>query len=176
MNPFLSFLGKYEEKIEIWSNLTSTWLIIFLMLLIVSEVVYRYVVGKAILGAYNLAEMMMVGVCFLGLAYTQNKKGHIRMGLVLQQLEKKSFKTYLFTETASLFLCLVISILLFYQSLVEAQVAINIRLSTAGIIKWPAWPLKIAVAFGFLLLSIRIAIQIGRQIWHLISYIWKGGS
>ncbi len=161
MDGFLSFLRQFEEHLERWSGFGSTWLTLFLMLLVSTDVLYRAVVGKALLGVYNLSEIVMVGVCFLALAYTQNRRGHVRMELVLERLPRRARG---FSEATSLLLSLIVCLLMFYRSVVELQVAIEIRLVAAGIIKWPAWPLKIVVSFGLFLLCIRLGLQFGEQI------------
>ncbi len=166
MKPFLGYLSKSEEKFERWLGLGSTWLVIFLMLLVTSDVLSRSIAGKAILGAYNLIEIIMVAVCFFAVAYTQNQKGHVRMEIVVNKMKGKA---RLFAEIVSSLLCLLISGLMFYQSIVELRGAISIRLFTPGVIKWPAWPFKIVVVFGVFLLCLRIAIQLGQQVRHLFQ-------
>ncbi|MCF8062447.1 MAG: hypothetical protein K9M82_08030, partial [Deltaproteobacteria bacterium] len=56
---------------------------------------------------------------------------------------------------------------LFYRATIEAIGAVKLSLVTSGIIQWPAWPLKIVVAFGFCLLSIRVLIQLV----HVLAYM-----
>mgnify|MGYP003681907178 CR=1 FL=1 len=135
------------------------------MLLIGSDVAYRTLTGKSILGAYNLAEIIMVGICVLSLAYTQRQGGHVRMEIVVNKLRGKALQ---FIEIIASFLCFTICALIFYRSVVDAGVAIDINLITSGIIAWPAWPLKIVFAFGFFLLCIRIGIQLIQQIRPLV--------
>lgn len=136
------------------------------MFLVTTDVLYRAVAGKALLGVYNLSEIIMVGVCFFALAYTQNRKGHVRMELVLERLPLRARGL---SEATSLLLSLVICLLMFCRSVVELQVAVQIRLVSAGIVKWPAWPLKIVVSLGLFLLCIRLAFQFVEQIRSCIQ-------
>lgn len=69
LNRFFSSFGRWINRVEEWSNLVGTWLIVFLMLLICSDVVYRTVIGASIVGAIELTELVMVGICFLPTAY-----------------------------------------------------------------------------------------------------------
>ena len=166
MKHFLSVLGKFIDRVEEWSNLAGTWLIVFLMVLIISDVAYRTLAGKSILGAYNLAELIMVGIVFLSLAYAQKQRGHVRMEVVVDRLREKAQQL---TEIAAFFLSLAICALIFYQSILEALLAVDINLITSGIVQWPAWPFKIVVAFGFFLFCIRIGIQLTQQIRLLVA-------
>jgi len=160
LKHFFSFLRKFLGIAETLSNQGAGWLIIFLLVLVAADVAYRTVAAKSIAGAYSLSEIIMVGICFLAMSYTQKQRGHVSMDFVVTRLRGKAHQ---FAEITSSLLSLIVSILLFYRSSVEAYVAVKIRLVTSGIIEWPAWPLKIVVAFGFFMLCIRIAIQLNQQ-------------
>lgn len=166
MKQFFSLLRKFVDIAETLSNLGAGWLVIFLMVLVASDVVYRTAAAKSIAGAYTLSEIIMVGICFLAMGYTQKQRGHVSMDFVVTRLKGKANQ---FTEIGASLLSLATSVLLCYRSTVEAHVAVKIRLVTSGIIKWPAWPLKIVVAFGFFLLCIRIAIQLSQHVRLLIK-------
>jgi TRAP-type C4-dicarboxylate transport system permease small subunit len=166
LKHFFSFLRKLLDIAETLSNQSAGWLVVFLLLLVASDVAYRTVAAKSIAGAYSLSEIIMVGICFLAVSYTQKQKGHVSMDFIVIRLRGKPRQ---FTEITSSLLSLIVSILLFYRSSVEAYVAVKIRLITSGIIEWPAWPLKIVVAFGFFMLCIRIAIQLNQQILLVIE-------
>ena len=159
-------MEKCIDRIERISNKCAGWLVVFLMGLVVSDVSYRFVIKKSIAGAYSLSEIIMVGICFLAMAYTQKEKGHVAVDFVLLRLKGKSRQ---WLEVISSVLSLIISVLLFYRSFVEAQLAVKIRLVTSGIVNWPAWPLKIVVALGFFFLSVRIAIQLRERVSSLRS-------
>ena len=161
MKRFFGFLGKILDRAEEWSNLVGTWLIVVLMLLITSDVVVRTTTGASIVGAFEFTELVIVGIVFLPTAYTQRQKGHITMDLIVSRLRGKTAQN---VEIFALLLSFVISTLIFFQTAVEAQIALDIHLTTAGVIKWPASPLKIALAFGFFLLCIRIGVQLTQQI------------
>jgi len=165
LKRFLSICGRGIDIAERISNLGSGWLIIFIILLILSDVSCRFFVSKSIAGAYNLAEIIMVGICFLPMAYTQREKGHVAVDFLVLRLKERPRQAM---EMVSTFLSFVISILLFYRSAAEAKIAVDLLLTTSGIVKWPAWPLKILVAFGFFLLCIRIAIQLSQQMRLII--------
>ncbi|WP_300458125.1 TRAP transporter small permease [Desulfobacula sp.] len=162
MKHLLRLMGKSTDAIEKGSNACSGWLIICLLLIVTADVSYRFVFNKTIAGAYSLSELIMVGICFLSMSYTQKEKGHVAVDFFILKLEGRTLH---FVEITSSLMSIIISFLLFYRSAVEARIAVKIDLVTSGIVNWPAWPLKIIVAFGFLMLTIRIAIQIKQQIY-----------
>jgi TRAP-type C4-dicarboxylate transport system permease small subunit len=159
-------MEKFTTAVEKASNACSGWLIICLLLLVTSDVVYRFVSKNSIAGAYSLSELLMVGICFLSIAYTQKEKGHVAVDFFTLKLSGKPLQA---VEMASSLMSIIISFLLFYRSAVEARIAVDVNLVTSGIVSWPAWPLKIIVAFGFLMLTIRIAIQVKQQVRSIIQ-------
>ena len=99
--PFLASRGRLADETELWANIIGSWLSIFLMLLVSSEVLYRFIIGKSILGAIELSELVMVGICSLTLAYTQKSLGHVRVDFLLIKL---SGRILYLIESGALFL------------------------------------------------------------------------
>jgi TRAP-type C4-dicarboxylate transport system permease small subunit len=54
-----------------------------MMLLVAAEVFLRYFFNSPILGTTEIIEFMMVVLVFFGLAYTQTRKGHIGVDVVI---------------------------------------------------------------------------------------------
>ncbi len=157
VKPFFRSLERTVHVLEWTSSLASGWMIVLLMVLSTSDVALRFITDKSIEGAYSLSEIIMVGICFFAMSYTQREKGHVSMDFLVIRLSGQKLR---FAEIISSFLSLMASSLLFYRATIEAMGAVKLNLVTSGIIQWPAWPLKIVVAFGFCLLSIRVLIQL----------------
>lgn len=166
MKPFLQSFTKCVDYVEKISSLAAGWLIVFLMFLSTLDVAFRMIARKSIEGAYTLSEIVMVGICFLAMAYTQKEKGHVSMDFIVVRLKGRAL---LYSEIISSAISLIICALLFYRATIEAIVAVDLRLVTSGIMQWPAWPLKIVVAFGFLLLSLRVSMQLIQEINLFVS-------
>ena len=163
---FLNFLARLVDRVERWSNLGGSWLVVFLMMLVTCDVAYRFLLRRSIVGVYTLSEQIMVGICFLTLAYCQRQRGHVRVEFVVDRFRGNVAQ---YTAIVVSILCLFICVLLFYQTTVEATLAVDMRLYTSGIVKWPVSPFKILVAFGFFLLSIRVGIQLAEQVRWLTA-------
>ena len=144
----------------------GTTILALMMFLTALDVGLRYIFNRPLSGAFELVEYMMAILIPFCIVYCADQKGHVAVDFVVHRLKESASQ---FLEFLSSFLSLIISILLFYRSAAEAHLAVKIRLVTSGIIEWPAWPLKIVVAFGFLLLAIRIAIQLNQQIQLFIA-------
>jgi TRAP-type C4-dicarboxylate transport system permease small subunit len=61
-------------------------MIAIMMGLTVVSVIMRYLFRKPILGAYEITELMMVVVIFCALAYTQVKKRHVSVDIMVSRL------------------------------------------------------------------------------------------
>jgi TRAP-type mannitol/chloroaromatic compound transport system permease small subunit len=166
MKNALVSVVRFIDAIDTLSNQVGGWMIAFIMILTGTDVFLRAIFNKAIEGSYTLSEVMMAAICFVSLAYTQKQTSHISMDFVVARLQGRRFD---YAEITSLSLSLIISVLLAYRAVVEAFVAVDLRLVTPGIMKWPAWPSKIVVAYGFLFLSARILVQLVHTISRTTS-------
>lgn len=61
--------------------IVSRLVVALMVALITLDVILRYFFNRPIAGSYELIELMMVFVVFLGLAHTQVKKGHLAINL-----------------------------------------------------------------------------------------------
>ncbi|MFA9430207.1 TRAP transporter small permease [Egicoccus sp. AB-alg2] len=64
-------------------------LIVGLMLLIVGNVLGRWLFSRPVRGTVELTEIAMVGIVFLGFAYAQVREDHIRVDLVYEKLGRR---------------------------------------------------------------------------------------
>ncbi len=157
----LKFFGRFIDTAERWANLCGVWLVVFLMLMVTTDVGYRSIFGRSIPGTFELAELTMVGIVFFSVAYAQRERAHIRMDMIVTRLRGDIRN---FAEIIAWLLLLAICILLLYEGILEALEAVEMKLTTPGIILWPAWPAKIVVPVGYFLLCVRVAIQLTQQI------------
>ena len=155
------FLSVYNA-IEGFFNSAAIWLILGLMFITVADIILRTVTGKSIPGGYELVELMLCG-CFLAISYTQKQKGHVRMDLVLVKLPEQSrFVSEIFAMLVSLFICVII----FWQNVNQTLQAMDMHLATPGLVAYPLWPARMILSIGFLLISLRIIIQIINMLRH----------
>jgi C4-dicarboxylate transporter, DctQ subunit len=147
---------KIFEKIEFWINIVGVAFIAMIMFMIPINVIYRFIVGKSILGVYELSELFLIVVASFTYSYTQYRRGHIRMDMVV---EKMHGKTLHITEIVALVLCFAISIIICVMSAQQARLAMEVG-ESAPLVSYPVWAFKMLIPFGFLALSIRLFIQI----------------
>lgn len=74
-------INRYLNRI---ANIISAIVIFIMMFYITADVLGRDIFSRPIPGTYEVSEMLMVLVVFLGLAYTQAMGGHIRTEVLLR--------------------------------------------------------------------------------------------
>ncbi len=141
---------------ETWANTIGVALFVLIMLSVTADVITRYITGSSITGVFELNELLMVG-CFLILSYTQLRKGHVTVEFVLEHISVKARHT---CELIALILTFATSVLFFWQSVEQSQLTISMRLYSDGIVQYPLSPARVLVSIGFLLLCIRMGIQL----------------
>ncbi len=165
------FFCAVEGKISIienWLNLASVFIIMFLMFFATAEILGRYIFNRPIPGHLEIVELIMAGVVFFGIAYTERVGGHVRMELfVTKVLKGRAYHiAEVITGTLSLFVYIVILIYTFKFALFSFEIG-----DSTPYLYWPTWPSKFAIPLGSLFLCIRFIIEI---IQHLSQAIAGG--
>jgi len=78
------------EKIDNFFGYVSGWLVPSMMVLVAVEVFMRYVLHNPAMVADEFSAYMLVGLSYLGLAYTWRKGGHVRITLLVSRLPAKA--------------------------------------------------------------------------------------
>lgn len=162
----LRFIEGNMRHIEDWLNLASVFIIMFLMFFATTEIVGRYIFNTPVPGHVEIVELIMAGVVFFGIAYTERVGGHVRMELfVTRVLKGRAYHTAeAITAALSLFVYIFILIYTFKASVFAFQMGDN-----TAYLYWPTWPSKIAIPLGSLFLCIRFLIEIIQHVSQAIS-------
>ena len=152
----IRILEKILLVIERAMMLIAGAIVMLMMLLITVDVICRKL-SLSFPGVYETIQILMVAVVFLGIAYVQKVKGHIFIEIATTKLPVKWQRIldglgYLI----GIFICGVIT----WQSMLSAWESIQIFEYAAGIVEVPLWPSKIIVAVGFLLMTLRLVLDL----------------
>ncbi len=131
--------------------------IVVMMLSTVADVSARYLFNSPILGTLELNRTLLVFAAFFPLGYTQFMKRHIRADLVLSHLAPRP---RVLLEGVWLLLALIIAGFISYGCLGTAYKAMLISERDTGIVAFPLWPGRFALAIGYLGLVIEYVVQI----------------
>jgi len=120
-------------------------------LVVVVNVVGRFVFHKPIKGTVELVEIMMVFVAFFAVAFAAKQRTHITVGLFVHRFAKPIQKMVL---RVGFFLSAVIAGVITYQAIANTLYAIRNLYETTPVLYIPFAPLKFVMAFGCLILFV----------------------
>ena len=153
-------LGKLEQiqiAVEKGFSGLSGAVITFLMLITTADVFLRYVFNSPIPGVYPLCEMMMLGAVYPAVAYVQQKKGHVRVDILIDRLQGSPRISF---ELGTLMLALVAFGIMCWQSGILAWGAWVSGDYEMGEVHYPFWPAKTVMTLGLALLCLRLITDI----------------
>jgi len=133
-------------------------ILLLLMTLMFVDVFGRYLFNKPVLGGVDLGEIMLVTLAFLGVSYSQVKRGHVRVEVIISKIAPRP-KAVLES------FCLLLSSIMF--ALISWQMgsrALRIIFTPdtgpiSNILKIPLTPFILLVAIGFLILCLVLLID-----------------
>lgn len=126
---------------------------VFVMMLLGGlDVLTTSVLNQPIPGAYEIIETLMVASIFLALALSQAEGRQIRVELITERLGSRARS--LLEVFADLCSVLVYGLIAWYGTQAAYSSAVMGEFS-AGIVKFPQWPAKIALAAGAMLMVLQ---------------------
>ena len=158
----LSRIDQQLHKLESTLALVSGLAIFSLMLLAVVSVAGRHFFNMPLPGYVDWIDQAMPLIAFMGIAYTQRNGGHIRMDMLVAQLNGRAL--WLFEWLTSLCVLALICLLIwgswshFSRSFDFASPWWS-RDSSMDI-SLPLWPAKLMVPLAFSVLALRMVIQL----------------
>lgn len=130
--------------------------IILMMLTTVVDVSGRYLFNSPISGSLEFARSMLVIVVSFTLGYAQLRKQHIRAEILPHHL---SPRLSMVVEGFALILALGFSGLVTYGTFMVAYKSIVQIEYESGLINFPLWPARIALAIGCLALTLQYLVD-----------------
>ena len=145
------------ERIAYLGGYCSGWLVPLMMMMVVVEVFYRYVLHQPLMLADEFSAYMLVAVSYLGTAYTWRQGGHVRVTVLVSRLQSRTAGWLRFIGLILVFIFMIELDRVSYKMIAYA-LQINLRSST-----WLMFPLfwpQLTVFIGFVLLTLLVAIDI----------------
>lgn len=141
------------RKIEkVLNHGVASILLMGMMLMIVTDILCRYLFDKTLQGTIELTEFIMVALVYFTLANTQAQKAHIKAEILVDHLSaKKKILLKLLTYALGLFTFSFIT----WQGILSAVDSWTVREVTDGVIPFPTLPAKLAIPVGCSILCLR---------------------
>ena len=155
------------DSISEWTGKAISWLAVALVMVIVYEVVMRYVFNAPTVWAYETSVTLGGTVYVMGWAYVHRHHGHVRVDVVYTRLSSRR-KAIIDAICALLFLFPLLYILLDASaSFTWHAWSVNERLIVTYW-KPPAAPFRTIVMIGLSLLTLQCVAQFIRDLYLLI--------
>ncbi len=126
------------------------------MVLVVANIIGRYLFNKPLVGTLEFTESLLVLIIFCSLALTQYEGGHIRVILMTRRLPKKTQR--IFTVVAMLCGCAFFT-WCSYAGWRFAAESYSFGEQEWGEIVFPLWPMKFVVFFGLATLALQFLLD-----------------
>jgi TRAP-type C4-dicarboxylate transport system permease small subunit len=157
-----------------WSRKINRLLAFFasaaVALMIVSttlDTTLRYTFNFPLAGVFELNEVLLVMVIFLGISWTQMERGHTRVVLLMRRLPiRRAIKM----DIICWILCILFLGIMGFQSGREALRAYQINEFRWGAVQMPIWWAKALVPLGCWLTCLQLLIDIWVNIGRLRGY------
>lgn len=137
-------------------GLVSAASIFFMLILVVANVLGRYLFNAPITGAFEITESLLVVIIMLGLALTQYHDGHIRVTILTRRMPPG-------WERGAKIGALLLSVCFFgwcaYASWAFAYQSYTFKEQEWGSINFPLYPFKFIVFIGVVLLTIQFVLD-----------------
>ena len=165
MKRYLISFVKWFDRINDSLGIISGGIIGFTTLIVIYEVIMRYLLRKPTTWVNDISEISLVYATFLGSAWVLRMGGHIKID-ILSALMKKRAQTILeiIQDLLSLFFCVVfvwISWANFWGSVISQE------RTGGGLFSVLLWPVYLVIPFGAILLCIQLIRQIADHMIYL---------
>lgn len=159
-NTFLKILDSIDRGLG-WVERTIIASSVLLMAFLMSaHVVGNLLFNRGIPGTYEVTEMLVVIITFVGLGYAARHARHIRMSAVYDLLKGRVRKTLLIIISVGS------AVLMFYLAYKSAQydLALYVRGRTSSALHIPMWVINLALPAGFTLAGIQYSLTAIRNL------------
>ncbi|REC94647.1 TRAP transporter small permease [Kushneria indalinina] len=160
LSPLLRALLLFDRALGLIERTIVAGSILLMAFLVSAHVVGNIVFGQGITGTYEITEMLIVIITFVGVGYAARHARHISMSAFYEQLSGQRRKALL------VLICLGTAVLMFYFSYksIEYVATIHDRGRTSASLQMPLWIIYLALPAGFALAGIQYVLTIIRNL------------
>lgn len=134
----------------------SSSLLAFLMFISATDVIGRYLFNRPIIGIFEISEILLVGIVFLGSVYTLHQDKQITMELLYSGLSPKKKRI---VDIVTRMLSAMVFILMTWKVTKMGIYCKQVGRQISGLL-WPVYPFMFIVSLGSALISLELVAQI----------------
>jgi TRAP-type C4-dicarboxylate transport system permease small subunit len=156
----INIVSSLYRTVRYTAGIAASCCIFVMVCTIVPDSIGRFFFSKPLHGTLELNMLLMSAIVFLGLAWTQSQRGHVRVEVLISRTKpnvRSVLNIICWAIAFSLFLAITIG------GTEEAINSVRIGENLWGVKKFPVWPGKILAAFGSGLLCVQFLIDIGSE-------------
>ncbi|CEP66112.1 TRAP C4-dicarboxylate transport system permease DctM subunit [Moorella glycerini] len=156
-----------------WVNMFGVAVLFLMVILTFVNVILRKFFNSPIIGVVEITEVMMLVAIFLGIAYTQDMEGHVRVDVITARLAPRPKLTM---ESINDLLAIAMFVIVIWQVIERMLVFIQRNTMHSPFLPIPAAPIAAIVIFGCILLTLLLirdfllklteALQLGLKLYH----------
>ena len=154
-------LKEVIQRMNRWVAGVGAWSLVFMMLLTAADVLGRDLLDCPVPGTVELSQYLLAVFILLGLAYTQQVKGHVNVSILISRLPVSG---QLFLKLISSVLGLVLFTLLAWQGWVVGFA----ERTVSDLLRVPQFPFRILVAVAAFLVCLELLIDAGDALEKLV--------
>lgn len=145
-----TFLGVVNQGLTALAGVA----LLVMVLMIVLDISGRVLFNQPIAGTLEMVRTLLVVVVFGGVAYAQAEKIHVRVSVLLDRARGRA---RLAGELLAVGLGLLVMGAIAYGATREGIRATLMGEATMGLVSFPMWPSRLALAAGLIILSLQYA-------------------
>lgn len=130
----------------------------------VADVIGTKFFDHPVLGTLEFTESTMVLIVFGALAYTQERRGHIRVELLYNHVGPRGQSCM---EAVTHIVAFIFFAILAWQAVGELQYSWEMKEATMGSVRFPLYPARFLLLLGVLLLLVRLALDVVADLGRL---------
>jgi TRAP-type C4-dicarboxylate transport system permease small subunit len=153
----MQWLSTIVRRLAVFMVLLGSLGMLAAMAICVADVIGTNFFDWPVPGTLEFTESTMVLIVFGALAFTQEKRGHIRVE-ILYALFPPVVQSLL--DMLTHLIALVFFVLLAWYSFGELSYSLEINESTMGTIRFPLYPARMLLSAGAVLLIVQLAIDV----------------
>ncbi len=151
----------FSNKLSLWGAYVSSFLIVSLVVLIMIEILGRQFFDTSTMIADEYSGYLYLASIFLGLAYTFDKKAHIRINIITSRLNNNKNR---FIDIFASILSLGILSFILYRTILFTYDSYDMEMLSEAVSETPLYLTQIVMPIGIILFIFSVLVFVTKRI------------